>query len=68
MPAGNLSKSIYRGLSGTDEINKKQLSRKKKHAPLKGSVRGYIREISVAMFLRIQTDIYIYLEECGPII
>ena len=27
-----------------------------KHAPLQGSLRGYIREISVAMFLQIQTD------------
>ena len=26
--------------------------------PLQGSVRGYIREISVAMFLQIQTDIH----------
>ena len=33
----------------------------KKHAPLQGSVRGYIREISVGMFLQIQTDIYIYI-------
>ena len=31
---------------------------KKKYAPLQDSVRGYIREISVAMFLQIQTDIY----------
>ena len=31
----------------------------KKNAPLQGSVRGYIREISVAMFLQIQTDNYI---------
>ena len=31
---------------------------KKKHAPLQGSVRGFVREISVAMFLQIQTDIY----------
>ena len=31
---------------------------KKKHAPLQDSVRGYIREISVAMFLQIQTDIF----------
>ena len=34
------------------------MKRKKKHAPLQGSVRGYIREISVAMFLQIQTDIH----------
>ena len=34
--------------------------KKKKHAPLQGSVRGYIREISVAMFLQIQTDICSY--------
>ena len=27
--------------------------------PLQGSVRGYIREISVAMFLQIQTDIHL---------
>ena len=32
------------------------MKRKKKHAQLQGSVRGYIREISVAMFLQIQTD------------
>ena len=32
--------------------------KKKKHAPLQGSVRGYITEISVAMFLQTQTDIY----------
>ena len=31
--------------------------KKKKHAPLQGPVRGYIRAISVAMFLQIQTDI-----------
>ena len=37
------------------------MKKKKKHAPLQGSVRGYIREISVAMFLQIQTDIYIYM-------
>ena len=35
--------------------------KQKKHTPLQGSVRGYIREISVAMFLQIQTDIYFYL-------
>ena len=35
------------------------MKRKKKHAPLQGLVRGYIREISVAMFLQIQTDIYL---------
>ena len=34
---------------------------KKKHAPLLGSVRGYIRVISVGMLLQIQTDIYIYI-------
>ena len=34
---------------------------KKKNAPLQDSVRGYIREISVAMFLQIQTDIYIHI-------
>ena len=33
--------------------------KKKKHASLQGSVRGYIREISVAMFLQIQTDIHV---------
>ena len=32
---------------------------KKKHAPLQDSVRGYIREISVVMFLQIQTDMYL---------
>ena len=37
----------------------------KKHAPLQGSVRGYIREISVGMFLQIQTDIYIYIYLSG---
>ena len=31
-----------------------------KHAPLQDSVREYIREISVAMFLQIQSDMYIY--------
>ena len=35
---------------------------KKRDAPLQGSVRGYIREISVAMFLQIQTDIFITIE------
>ena len=34
---------------------------KKKHTSLQDSVRGYIREISVAMFLQIQTDIYFYI-------
>ena len=37
------------------------MKKKKKHTPLQDSVRGYIREISVAMFLQIQTDIYIYM-------
>ena len=32
---------------------------KKKHTSLQDSVRGYIREISVAMCLQIQTYIYI---------
>ena len=30
-----------------------------KHAPLQDSVRGYIREISVVMFLQIQTEMYL---------
>ena len=30
----------------------------KKYAPLQDSVRGYIREISEATFLQIQTNIY----------
>ena len=30
--------------------------KKTKYAPLEDSVRGYIGEISVAMFLQIQTD------------
>ena len=34
----------------------KRKQKTNKHAPLQGSVRGYIREISVAMFLQIQTD------------
>ena len=33
--------------------------KKKKHTSLQDSVRGYIREISVAMFLQIQTDIHV---------
>ena len=33
--------------------------KKKKHAPLQDSVRGYLREISVVMFLQIQTDMYL---------
>ena len=37
---------------------KKTNKQKKKHAPLQDSVRGYIREISVAMFLQIQKDIF----------
>ena len=45
----------------------KQKQQQKKHAPLQGSVRGYIREISVGMFLQIQTDIYIYLSGLGDI-
>ena len=36
------------------------MKRKKKHVPLRGSVIGYITEISVAMFLQIQRYIYIY--------
>ena len=32
--------------------------KKKPHASLQDSVKGYLREISVAMFLQIQTDIY----------
>ena len=39
-------------------LHRKQEKREKKHAPLQGSVRGYIREISVPMFLQIQTDIF----------
>ena len=31
------------------------------YAPLQDSVRGCVREISVAMFLQIQTDIYTYI-------
>ena len=37
------------------------MKRKKKHVPLRGSVIGYITEISVAMFLQIQIYIYIYI-------
>ena len=40
---------------------KKKKKKKKKQAPLQASVRGYIREISVAMFLQIQTDIWIHI-------
>ena len=32
--------------------------KKKKHAPLQDSVRRYMREISVAMFFQIQSDMY----------
>ena len=39
---------------------KTKQQQQKKHAPLQGSVRGYIRENSIAMFLQIQTDIYLY--------
>ena len=35
----------------------KKKKEKKKAAPLQDSVREYIREISVAMFLQIQSDI-----------
>ena len=43
-------------------LNKKSnYEKKKNHTALQDSVRGYIREISVAMFLQIQTDIYIYI-------
>ena len=35
---------------------KKQKQKQKKHTPLQDSVRRYIREISVAMFLQIQTE------------
>ena len=31
------------------------------YALLRDSVRRYIREISIAMFLEIQSDIYIYI-------
>ena len=34
------------------------MKKKKKHAPLQDSVRGRIREISVAMFFQIRRDIY----------
>ena len=37
------------------------MKKKKKHAPLQGSVRWYMREISVAMFFLIQIYIYIYI-------
>ena len=36
---------------------RKKKQKNKKHAPLQDSVRGYMREISVAVFLQIQTDI-----------
>ena len=36
------------------------MKKKKKHAPLQDSVREYMREISVAMFLQIQTDIQVH--------
>ena len=36
-------------------------TKNKKHAPPQDSVRGYMREISVAIFLQIQTDIWIIL-------
>ena len=36
---------------------------KKNHAPLQDSVRRYIREISIAMFLQIQLDIYTWFLE-----
>ena len=47
-------------------LNKQKVTMKKKHAPLQDSVRGYIREISVAMFLQIQIYIYIYSVRCSP--
>ena len=31
---------------------------KKRHAPLQDSVKRYMREISIAMFLQIQSDTY----------
>ena len=35
------------------------MKKTKKYAPLQDSVRGYITEISVAMFLQIQIDMYL---------
>ena len=35
--------------------------KKKIHAPLQDSLREYIRDISVAMFLQIQSDIYVII-------
>ena len=46
----------------------KKKKNKQKHAPLQDSVRGFIREISVAMFLQIQIDIYIYKQKKKVII
>ena len=40
-------------------MKKQKKQKTKKHAPLQDTVRGYIREISVAMFLQIQTDMYL---------
>ena len=37
-------------------MKKKSKLKQKKHTPLQDSVRRYIREISVAMFLQIQTE------------
>ena len=37
--------------------------KKNEHTSLQDSVRGYIREISVAMFLQIQTDIYMLISQ-----
>ena len=69
--SGKLIKVYLLWLSGTDWINKKYLWKKKyqqkkerkKPAPLQDSVREYIGEISVAMFLQIQSDIQSYFGE-----
>ena len=39
-------------------INSKWVTMKKKHVPLQDSVRRYMREMSVAMFLQIQSVMY----------
>ena len=40
---------------------KKKEKKKEKHAPLRDSVGRYMREIIIAMFLQIQSDIYTYI-------
>ena len=40
-------------------MKKKKKESKEKYATLQDSARGYIREISVAMILQIQTDVWI---------